>query len=99
MGNSYWPIACVSDHDPVVKGVIGGGMIEDRFLRSRTGIGRIKEGRDRLKQACTGSAEAPRTLKKESAKNECCKNVPERSCHNIPLHLEKPAFKYIKVQA
>ena len=78
-------IAFIS-HDPVVKGVIGGGMIEDRFLRSRTWIGRVEERRDCLKKGFGRFRRGAAHAEAESAKDQCCKNVPERSCQHIPLH-------------
>lgn len=42
-------IACKSRDDVVVR-VVGSGMVEDGFLRSRSGVGRIKKGRDSLRR-------------------------------------------------
>src|SRR6266498_63476 len=67
-------IACKCDHTIIVR-VVGRGMIEKGFLRSSTGIGRIKKRRDRLQRREITFRRGAAHAEEEDTKESGCENV------------------------
>ena len=70
--------------DAIIKCVVGGGMIEDRFLRGGTRKWGVKKWCHRLQWRISRPGRGATHGKEKTAKKDCCKKLPARSCHNLP---------------
>ena len=78
------PIASVGK-DNSILGVIGSGMVEDGFLRSSAGIGRIEEGRDRRlqREPYTAFRRSAAHTEENAAEQESYQCILERMSHDF----------------
>ncbi len=69
--------------DDIVVGVVGGGMVENRFLRGGAGIGRIQERRDRFLQRERAFHRCAAHAEEDTTEQESCQCVLDRMSHCI----------------